>query len=101
MENERSHLFFSAAGGSAPRLFTIGHSNHDLAVFLRLLLEAGVTAVADVRSAPYSMRYPHYNRDELERELAGRDLVYVFLGDLLGGRPQRPSLYDPDGRVNY
>lgn len=101
MENERPHLFFAPEVGPAPRLFTIGHSNHELDVFLRLLRAAGATAVADVRSAPYSPRYPHYNREELERELSGCGLVYVFLGDLLGGRPQRPSLYDPDGRVNY
>ncbi len=101
MENERPPLFFSGEGPTAPRLFTIGHSNHELGVFLRLLHAAGATAVADVRSAPYSPRYPHYNREELERALSARGLVYVFLGDLLGGRPQRPSLYDPDGRVNY
>ena len=28
-------------------------------------------------------------------------IAYVFLGDLLGGRPSQPSLYDDDGRVNY
>jgi len=83
------------------RLYTIGHSNHDLARLVHLLLSAGVTAVADVRSQPYSQRQPHFNRPELQRWLQEHDIVYGFLGDLLGGRPQQPSLYDADGRVNY
>ena len=33
--------------------------------------------------------------------LRDEGIVYVFLGDLLGGRPSRPSLYDDDGRVDY
>jgi hypothetical protein len=83
------------------RLLSIGHSNHEPTDLLRLLRSAGVTAVADVRSQPFSPRYPHFNRPELERGLRQYGLGYAFLGDLLGGRPQQPSLYDADGRVNY
>lgn len=35
-------------------LYTIGHSTHSFGVFLELLGMHGVTAVADVRSMPYS-----------------------------------------------
>src|SRR5438067_441995 len=83
------------------RILSIGHSNHEPARFLQLLQRAGVTAAADVRSQPYSQRQPHFNRPELQRWLQEHDIVYGFLGDLLGGRPQQPSLYDADGRVNY
>jgi uncharacterized protein (DUF488 family) len=83
------------------RCFSIGHSNHPLDRFVQLLLSAGVTAVADVRSQPFSRWLPHYNRPELERALRQHDLGYAFLGDSLGGRPQLPSLYDSDGRVDY
>ena len=83
------------------RILSIGHSNHEPARFLQLLQQAGVTALADVRSQPYSQRHPHFNRPELQRWLQEHDIVYGFLGDLLGGRPQQPSLYDADGRVNY
>lgn len=83
------------------RLFSVGHSNHDLAHFLRLLHEAGITAVADVRSSPFSQRLPHFSRPELASALEEHDLAYGFLGDLLGGRPNRPSLYTADGQANY
>jgi uncharacterized protein (DUF488 family) len=83
------------------RLFSIGHSDHELAEFVSLLRRAGVTAVADVRSQPFSQRYPHFNRGVLEAHLRGQDIGYAFLGDSLGGRPRQPSLYDSQGRVDY
>ncbi len=83
------------------RLISIGHSNHDWPTFAALLRRADVTMLADVRSSPYSGRYPHFNREALRHGLHGEGIAYVFLGDLLGGRPGQPSLYDNDGRVNY
>jgi uncharacterized protein (DUF488 family) len=83
------------------RVLTVGHSNHDLPRLLELLRAAGVEAVADVRSSPFSRRYPQFNRPELELGLREAGLAYVFLGDLLGGRPQGAELYDDEGRVDY
>jgi uncharacterized protein (DUF488 family) len=83
------------------RLYSIGHSSHAPTAFRGLLRAAGVTAVADVRSQPFSQRWPQFNRPELERALRAEGIVYVFLGDRLGGRPQQPSVYDPTGRVDY
>jgi uncharacterized protein (DUF488 family) len=81
-------------------LYSIGHSNHDFGHFLGLLRRAGVTAVADVRSSPYSRRLPQYSREILEQALREHGIAYVFVGDLLGGRPEDPDLYT-DGRVDY
>jgi uncharacterized protein (DUF488 family) len=86
---------------NGPRLLTVGHSNHDFGRFIRLLQEAGVTAVADVRSHPFSQRLPQFNRPELEAGLRRHEIGYAFLGHWLGGRPRQPSLYDPEGRVDY
>jgi uncharacterized protein (DUF488 family) len=83
------------------RLYSIGHSNHDLARLVQLLQDAGVTLVADVRSQPYSQRLPQFNRPELERELPCHAIAYAFLGRQLGGRPAQLQLYDRDGRVDY
>lgn len=82
-------------------LFSAGHSHHEQAGFLRLLCEAGVTAIADVRSAPYSRRLPQFNRPALEMALREQGIAYVYLGDQLGGRPDDDDLYDADGRVDY
>jgi hypothetical protein len=83
------------------RLLSVGHSNHDLDRFLALLRTAGVTAVADVRSSPFSRRLPHFNRPPLSAALERCGITYVYLGDLLGGRPEPRELYDADGRVDY
>jgi uncharacterized protein (DUF488 family) len=91
-----------AAGRTAEgRLFSIGHSNHEWPALLRLLRQAGVTAVADVRSSPYSRRLPQFSRGPLEGGLRQHGIAYVFLGGLLGGRPGSPDLYDAAGRVDY
>jgi uncharacterized protein (DUF488 family) len=82
------------------RLFSVGHSNHDLASFLGLLHGAGITVVADVRSSPFSQRLPQFNRPKLERALWEEGLGYVFLGDELGGRPRQLGLYT-DGIADY
>jgi hypothetical protein len=84
-----------------PRLLSVGHSHHDLDAFVALLRGAGVTAVADVRSSPFSRRLPHFNGPQLAATLRARGVTYVFLGDLLGGRPEPDELYDADGRVDY
>ena len=85
----------------ATRLFSIGHSNHEPTRLWWLLQRAGVTAVADVRSSPFSQRYPQFNQAELEWGLRAHGIAYFSCGASLGGRPQQPSLYDADGRVDY
>lgn len=82
------------------KLFTIGHSNHVLDAFLRLLRTHGVSAVADVRSAPYSRYCPHFSKDPLSRSLGDAGMKYVFLGRELGGRSDDPSCYE-NGRIRY
>jgi uncharacterized protein (DUF488 family) len=86
--------------GSPPTILTIGHSRHSLERFIALLESAGVTAVADVRSAPMSRFSPQFNKKALAASLAGHGIDYLFLGKELGGRPERPELYT-DGRADY
>ena len=82
-------------------IFTVGHSSHSLEDFLALLSRHHVTAVADVRSAPWSRFNPHFNRDALSAALKARGIHYVYLGRELGGRPDDPALYDEAGQVDY
>jgi uncharacterized protein (DUF488 family) len=85
----------------AGRLFSVGHSNQELPDLIALLRRAGVTAVADVRSSPYSRRLPQFNREPLARELMKNRIAYIYIGDQLGGRPRDRDLYDADGLVDY
>ena len=81
-------------------ILTIGHSSHSSERFIALLRDAGVTAVADVRSAPYSRHAPQFNRDRLRDDLDRAGIAYVFLGRELGGRPAEREFY-ADGVADY
>src|ERR1700733_5103070 len=74
-------------------VLTIGHSNHSIEQFLALLQGAGVTAVADVRSAPHSRYVPQFNHDTLKASLREAGIAHVYLGKELGGRPQNKEQY--------
>lgn len=78
---------------SQTTVLTIGHSTHPLERCLTLLRQAGVTAIADVRSAPYSRHAPQFNSDALKAELRAAGIAYSFLGRELGGRPRSRDLY--------
>ena len=85
----------------APAVLTIGHSNHPIGAFLALLGQHRAAAVADVRSVPYSRRYPQFNRRPLERSLREHGVRYLFLGAELGARSPDPDCYDEEGRVQF
>ena len=60
----------SDAVTTGDEIFTTGHSTHALPALLELLARHQISAVADVRSDPYSRRNPQLNRETLERACA-------------------------------
>jgi uncharacterized protein (DUF488 family) len=80
--------------------FSIGHSNHAIEEFVDLLKRHGITAVADVRSQPYSRRNPQFNRERLAAALKRASIAYVFVGAELGARSQDPACYE-NGQIRY
>lgn len=81
-------------------VLTIGHSNHSSTKLIELLKAHQVTAVADVRSQPYSRMNPQFNREPLRSALKDAGITYVFLGRELGARTEDPSCY-VEGKVQY
>lgn len=82
------------------QLYTIGHSDHPPERFLELLRAHAVTAIADVRSRPYSRRHPQFNREPLKASLQEAGIAYVYLGRECGARADDPACYD-HGQVQY
>ncbi|MFN7502458.1 MAG: DUF488 family protein [Dolichospermum sp.] len=82
------------------KIFTIGHSNHKIETFIELLHQHQVTALADVRSSPYSRRFPQFNQSALKTALKTVNIAYVPLGDNLGARPRDRNCYI-DGMARY
>jgi uncharacterized protein (DUF488 family) len=82
-------------------IYTIGHSNQDAATFLQLLKDNAIQVVVDVRSAPYSRYVPQFNKKEIEAAIIGAGLKYIFMGDVVGGKPSDPQYLDANGKVIY
>lgn len=81
-------------------LYTLGHSTHTAEKVIELLRQHGVTAVADVRSQPYSRMNPQFNREAFCSRLKDAGLAYVFLGRELGARSEDRACYE-NGKVQY
>lgn len=86
---------------AAQVVLTIGYGGAGLDQLIERLRSAGVTHVADVRTAPFSKARSEFNGPDLEVELKAAGIGYVFLGRELGGRPSDPDCYTSEGRVNY
>lgn len=84
----------------ADQVFTIGHSNHSIERLVELLALHKITAVADVRSHPYSRFNPQFNRETLCASLKAVGISYVFLGRELGARTGDRSCY-LHGKVQF
>ena len=81
-------------------LFTVGHSTHPPEVFLRLLTLHNISAIADVRTRPYSRLNPQFNQEPLKAQLRNSGIAYVPLGRELGARSDDRSCYK-NGKVQY
>src|ERR1700683_1111579 len=88
-----------SGGIHAGPVFTIGHSNHPIEVFLELLKKHQMDAVVDTRSHPRSKFAPQYDAAALGQSLRDNGIQYIYLGKELGGRPAATHFYDEDGRV--
>ncbi|MDP3041138.1 MAG: DUF488 domain-containing protein [Candidatus Omnitrophota bacterium] len=91
MENNNNSLF----------CFTIGHSDYTTERFAELLKKQNINCLVDIRSSPYSQHTPQFNRELLMEELKKENILYVYMGNKLGGRYTNPELLFPDGKVDY
>ena len=82
------------------QVYTVGHSTHSIEGFISLLQRHEIEVVADVRSRPYSGRFPHFSRDSVQRSLGAAGIKYVFLGRELGARREESEVY-VSGQAEY
>lgn len=81
-------------------IYTVGHSNHEVEQFIKLLQSYSIDIVVDVRSAPYSQHCPQFNKKTIEQVLSNNGMKYLFLGKELGARPDSQECYEYN-RVKY
>lgn len=82
-------------------LYSIGHGQKPIEEFYNELLSFGIQYVIDVRSSPYSKWAPQFNQQDIALFLKSHNIVYVYMGDTIGGRPNSDSCYDDEGHFDY
>jgi uncharacterized protein (DUF488 family) len=70
-------------------IWTIGHSNRELAEFIGLLTSQSIELVADVRRFPGSRRHPHFSGESLHAALSPWGIEYRHDPALGGRRTER------------
>lgn len=81
-------------------IYTVGHSTQPIEQFIAKLQKHTISAIADVRSTPFSRHNPQFNKDELRASLENHGIRYVFLGAELGARSRDECCY-VDDKVQY
>lgn len=66
-------------------IYTIGHSTRSIEEFINMLASFAIQHLVDVRSYPGSRKYPHFNKEELEKSLPENGILYTHMVNL-GGR---------------
>ncbi len=79
---------------SEQTIWTIGHSNRDLADFLALLRSEAIDFLADVRRFPGSRKHPQFAGEALETSLEREGIAYRHFAGL-GGRRGKPRPGSP------
>ncbi len=66
-------------------IWTIGHSTHSLETFLEMLHSCKIDLLVDVRNFPGSAKFPHFNKDHIEKAMPANGIEYLHM-KALGGR---------------
>jgi uncharacterized protein (DUF488 family) len=73
-------------------VYTIGHSNHSLSEFVKILIDNEINCLCDVRSTPYSKFTPQFNRESLKEKLKMENILYLEFDKEFGARRTEQSL---------
>ncbi|MEP7171074.1 MAG: DUF488 domain-containing protein [Bacteroidota bacterium] len=83
------------------KIFTVGHSTHDISYFVELLKTFSIDTLIDVRSVAASAYSPQYNKESLSAFLLRHKISYLHFADEFGARKTDASLLDKEGKVDF
>ncbi|AUL79230.3 Fe-S cluster assembly protein hesB [Tupanvirus soda lake] len=76
------------------KIYTIGHSNRPLNVFIKILIQNRVRCLVDVRSYPGSRAVPQFNKENLGKALAKYKIKYIHVPELGGRRKIKTNIHN-------
>lgn len=74
-------------------IFSIGHSTHTKEEFLKLLDDADIMMLIDVRAFPGSRKFPHFHKDQMSVWLPEANIDYLHIKEL-GARRNKSKIVD-------
>lgn len=80
--------------------YTIGYAGRSIVQFTRLLLDAAVSTVIDVRQNPVSPYKPEFNKNRLRQYLEGVGIQYLHRADLGVPRDVRAKAIGQHDRIS-
>lgn len=83
------------------KIYSIGHGHKTIEEFIKELQSFSIQYLIDVRSSPFSKWATHFNQGTIDNILKTYNIRYVFMGDVIGGRPLDDTYYDEDGYFDY
>lgn len=75
-------------------IYTIWHSTYPIGEFIEMLQAYHIQTLVDVRSLPWSHRFPQYNSETLSDTLQQHGVRYIYLKDLWGLRKVQPDSHN-------
>ncbi|MDV6379064.1 DUF488 domain-containing protein [Sporosarcina sp. GW1-11] len=76
-------------------IYTVGHSTHTKAEFLKLLDDAHIEKLIDIRAFPGSRKFPHFHEDRMKEWLPEHHIDYKHCAKL-GGRRRKSKIIDSE-----
>ncbi|MCG8883985.1 DUF488 domain-containing protein [Tenacibaculum finnmarkense] len=83
------------------KIFTIGHSNHMIDNFYKLLDSNDINCIIDVRSTPASKYNPQYNQEPLKNYLKIKGIAYMHFKNEFGARQESSNVLNENGQVDF
>jgi uncharacterized protein (DUF488 family) len=83
------------------KVYTVGHSTHEINYFVELLKHFNINCIVDVRSVAASSYNPQYNKAFLSNNLKKNSIVYMHFAEEFGARHNDPELLDEEGKVDF
>jgi len=74
-------------------VYTIGCSTHSEQSFIDLLKKYHINVLIDVRSIPYSLHTPQFNKEALMSALSKNCIRYMSFAEEFGARRKEPEAY--------
>ena len=82
-------------GVSTMEIYTVGHSTHTEEEFLKLLADANIEKLIDIRAFPGSRKFPHFHKDRMKEWLPAHNIAYQHC-EKLGGRRRKSKTVDTE-----